>query len=339
MLILILVALWATGVFRQDLRTRSTSLSSSTTFLVDLCQTQLSVRQVQFSHPPALCARIITTPVVATSYSISCLISLGTLSHIQQYMEQDRINLITIEGNIGVGKSTLMAFLKSFAWAEADISVVFIDKPVEEWLEYGLLQNLYDQNISAEAFQYAALSSVVAHTCKAIMAAPSGTKLFIAELIYKMDCPFDDDETCDIWWEIYEEQWRPIAEEFEDLARKGFEKLIAKGKDEKQHSPAIDLAYQTLNKLDPFNYPDVKMESRGEPGLKGLPKPRPVGLPTSTEDAAPPAPAPPPNESSGEPEVPTDTETPGTEAPAPPEEPASQPDPAPAEDSPWGAPQ
>jgi len=40
--------------------------------------------------------------------------------------------LITIEGNIGVGKSTLMAFLKSFA-------------------------------------------------CKAIMAAPSGTKLFIAE--------------------------------------------------------------------------------------------------------------------------------------------------------------
>jgi len=89
--------------------------------------------------------------------------------------------LITIEGNIGVGKSTLMAFLKSFAWADADISVVFIDEPVEEWLEYGLLQNLYDQNISAEAFQYAALSSVVAHTCKAIMAAPSGTKLFIAE--------------------------------------------------------------------------------------------------------------------------------------------------------------
>lgn len=176
------------------------------------------------------------------------------------------------------------------------------------------------------------------HGTKAVYLVVS-SKLFIAELIYKMDCPFDDDETCDIWWEIYEEQWRPIAEEFEDLARKGFEKLIAKGKDEKQHSPAIDLAYQTLNKLDPFNYPDVKMESRGEPGLKGLPKPRPVGLPSSTDDAAPPSPAPPPNESSGEPEVPTDTETPGTEAPAPTEEPASQPDPAPAEDSPWGAPQ
>ena len=96
-------------------------------------------------------------------------------------MDQDRINLVTIEGNIGVGKSTLMESLKSFDWADADISVVFIDEPVEEWLEYGLLQNLYDQNISAEAFQYAALSSVVAHTCKAIMEAPPGTKLFIAE--------------------------------------------------------------------------------------------------------------------------------------------------------------
>lgn len=74
-----------------------------------------------------------------------------------------------------------MAYLKSFHWEGADISVVFIDEPVEEWLEHGLLQNLYNQNISAEAFQYAALSSVVAHTCKAIMAAPPGTKLFIAE--------------------------------------------------------------------------------------------------------------------------------------------------------------
>jgi len=85
---------------------------------------------------------------------------------------------------VGAQKSPpqdILRRLKSFAWADADISVVFIDEPVEEWLEYGLLQNLYDQNISAEAFQYAALSSVVAHTCKAIMAAPSGTKLFIAE--------------------------------------------------------------------------------------------------------------------------------------------------------------
>ncbi len=53
-----------------------------------------------------------------------------------------------------------MEHLKSVHWDGADISVVFVDEPVEEWLEHGLLQNLYDQNISAEALQYAALSSI-----------------------------------------------------------------------------------------------------------------------------------------------------------------------------------
>ena len=104
-------------------------------------------------------------------------------------------------------------------------------------------------------------------------------KLFIAELIYKMDCPFSDDEDCDIWWELYEESWRPVAEEFESVARKRFEALIEQGKTQKQHSVYIDKAYETLNKLDPFNYPDIKEEARGGTDLKGLPALRPLSMP------------------------------------------------------------
>ena len=91
------------------------------------------------------------------------------------------MHILTIEGNIGAGKSTIMAHLKSCRWHQEEISVVLIDEPVQEWLDQGLLQDLYDKNITAEAFQYAALSSIVSHTRKVMMSASPGTTLFIAE--------------------------------------------------------------------------------------------------------------------------------------------------------------
>ena len=62
-----------------------------------------------------------------------------------------------------------------------DPDVVFIDEPVQEWMKEGLLQNLYEQKISAGAFQHAALNSIVSYARSAILSAPKGTKLFIAE--------------------------------------------------------------------------------------------------------------------------------------------------------------
>ena len=43
-------------------------------------------------------------------------------------MDQDRINLVTIEGNIGVGKSTLMESLKSFDWVVGQLRSEFLIK-------------------------------------------------------------------------------------------------------------------------------------------------------------------------------------------------------------------
>ena len=53
-----------------------------------------------------------------------------------------RVVHISIEGGIGVGKSTVLNRLKQ---ALAKISgVVFVDEPVEEWLRHGFLQASYD---------------------------------------------------------------------------------------------------------------------------------------------------------------------------------------------------
>lgn len=62
-----------------------------------------------------------------------------------------------------------------------DPEVAFIDEPVQEWLDKGLLQQLYEKKISAGSFQHAALSSIVEYARSAILNAPKSTKLFIAE--------------------------------------------------------------------------------------------------------------------------------------------------------------
>ena len=92
----------------------------------------------------------------------------------------NQITFLTIEGNIGAGKSTLMKNLK-LCFPPGDPDVVFIDEPVQEWMDEGLLQNLYEKKISSGSFQHAALNSIVAYARSAILAAPKGTKLFIAE--------------------------------------------------------------------------------------------------------------------------------------------------------------
>jgi len=116
--------------------------------------------------------------------------------------------------------------------------------------------------------------------------------LWIAELGYSLECPkkYREDD-CDLWLEIYETSMRPQYETFEQRARNGFEQLIALAKEQKRHSSWIDRAYADLNRLDPFTYPDVKREARGEINVRALPtlRPRDIPDPTQPSGAAPPA--------------------------------------------------
>ena len=85
----------------------------------------------------------------------------------------DRHNLprvIAIEGNIGAGKSTVMAHLKArFANRE---DVVFIDEPVDEWRAHGFLKRMYEDADVKPAFQHMVLMSLAGDLLKALAAEP-----------------------------------------------------------------------------------------------------------------------------------------------------------------------
>ena len=89
--------------------------------------------------------------------------------------------------------------------------------------------------------------------------------LYVAELGYGMECPSSySEEDCDIWWEVYDEKVRPQFEQFEEKALSRFKSLETASKERKEHNEWVDAAYLALNQLNPFDYPDVKDEIRGE---------------------------------------------------------------------------
>jgi deoxyadenosine/deoxycytidine kinase len=65
--------------------------------------------------------------------------------------------VISIEGNIGIGKSTLLENLRK-QWA-TDPRVIFVQEPVALWEENGLLEAMYSNTISRCAFQLMALTT------------------------------------------------------------------------------------------------------------------------------------------------------------------------------------
>ena len=70
--------------------------------------------------------------------------------------------LVVIHGNIGAGKSTTLRSLSSkYERYVATGEVVIIPEPVEDWIDAGLLQALYDNALSSGVFQLAALATRV----------------------------------------------------------------------------------------------------------------------------------------------------------------------------------
>ena len=84
--------------------------------------------------------------------------------------------VLSIEGNIGIGKSTLLGRLrKRFA---LDPDVVFVDEPVDLWESSGLLEAMYSGTIDKCSFQQMAVITRFAALKKAI---ETGAKLIITE--------------------------------------------------------------------------------------------------------------------------------------------------------------
>lgn len=74
--------------------------------------------------------------------------------------------VISIEGGIGVGKSTLIDALKRKYKDKPHVS--FIDEPVQEWIDNGFLQGMYTGTVNAAAFQHMVLQSLAGDLLKTI---------------------------------------------------------------------------------------------------------------------------------------------------------------------------
>ncbi len=79
--------------------------------------------------------------------------------------------VICLEGSIGVGKSTQIERLKTlFAHKNG---VTFVDEPVEEWVEHGFLQGMYNGTINTATFQHMVLISLAGDLLKAVAGNPA----------------------------------------------------------------------------------------------------------------------------------------------------------------------
>lgn len=93
--------------------------------------------------------------------------------------QEDCMHIVTMEGGIGVGKSTAVDALR-----KARPSLTVLDEPVAAWEESGLLECMYKNTICNGTFQIAALATRFAPLLKE---ARKGTRVIVTER-----CPWSD---------------------------------------------------------------------------------------------------------------------------------------------------
>lgn len=93
--------------------------------------------------------------------------------------DEDCVHIVTIEGGIGVGKSTVMDAVR-----KARPSLTFVDEPVAVWEKTGLLECMYNDTVCKGTFQIAALATRFAPLFAEVR---RGTRLVVTER-----CPWSD---------------------------------------------------------------------------------------------------------------------------------------------------
>jgi deoxyadenosine/deoxycytidine kinase len=93
------------------------------------------------------------------------------------------VTIVSLEAIIGACKSTQLDKLKA-TYAD-DPNVVFLDEPVDEWEQHGLIEAMYTDSLDRCSFQMMALVSRVARLTDAIL---SGAKFIVSERSPWSDC-------------------------------------------------------------------------------------------------------------------------------------------------------
>lgn len=95
--------------------------------------------------------------------------------------------VVSIEGNIGTGKSTTMAKLKKIF--NDDARIAFIDEDVEQWVSRGMLNALYTGTLSAGTFQLCALTPQVLRLLEVLVSIKHDSRI---ELIISERSPWSN---------------------------------------------------------------------------------------------------------------------------------------------------
>ena len=74
-----------------------------------------------------------------------------------------------------------------------------------------------------------------------------------------------------------------MYDEYQEKAIERLNALIQQAKKKGRHTKWVDMAYDTLNRLDPFQYPAVKKEERGKSSAQDYPKIRPLSIDPNEE--------------------------------------------------------
>ena len=85
------------------------------------------------------------------------------------------VPLLTVEALIGAGKTTQLALLRERLEGE---DVIYLEEPVDKWMEANLLQGFYNGELSASLFQMSVLVSLFGPLFSAVLRRP---KLIISE--------------------------------------------------------------------------------------------------------------------------------------------------------------
>lgn len=133
---------------------------------------------------------------------------------------------VSIEGNIGSGKSTFLAHLEAFYRDKNNKDIVFIPEPVDQWsvirdaMGQTMLEKFYqDQKKYAFSFQIMAYMSRLATLKKAVHNHPEAS-IFISERCLETDrCVFakmlfDQGKMEDIDYQIYTTWFDTLSKEF-----------------------------------------------------------------------------------------------------------------------------
>jgi len=150
---------------------------------------------------PSTPVAVVATPCKSASERTSPYVPAGTI-------------LVNIEGNIGIGKSTLLGKLRE-TYAAAGADVCFVDEPVAQWEEAGLLAAMYDGSLNAAVFQVMALTTRYAALVRALK---SGAKLVISERsLYSDRAVFAGTHLTGADKDAYELSWASMLESLPDV--------------------------------------------------------------------------------------------------------------------------